>query len=212
MSRKLDQIEGNTTSLDLGQFVNRVNRLLESFVPEVFEVSQNDAFEYDEETILYYQDEGIIDRVGEGWGEFGYRQILQALLLKKLLVRGLPMRRIAFLMKEMDNSAYKRLLIGPIEGEGDVAIEEYYDDQFYEPGSSNHYLSPTSSVDDLVIEKASSSTSSISREDQFWLRLPILPGLEIHISNRFRLPRSESERRSVFKMIKMAIEQNQNRF
>lgn len=203
--RQLNQLEKNVTDLDLDRFVNRVNRLLETYVPEAYAVSREEAFEFDRETILYYQGEGIIDTPSQarGWNqEYGFRQILQALLLKKMLVRGLPLRRIAFLMTGMDNEVYKRLL------ERDLDEVEGFEIEPPRLAAQTHYRAePVREERYTEVWHEEPLSEPVSHQtEEYWRKVSVYPGLEIHISQNFRTPMSAMETKTILNQIQKVIE------
>ena len=98
----------------LAELLARVNELSESISPEPGEGSAKVKSYFSERSLRHYQTVGAIDPPAKSGriGLYGFRHLLQALLVRKLLWQRIPSDRIAGVMAGRSTDALKELLVG----------------------------------------------------------------------------------------------------
>lgn len=180
LKSRLEKIAENDPKMRLPGFVKRVNALTERFGPKHQQIDGRVTEEFTERTVRHYQSKGIIDPPEKEGKEaiYGFRHLLQALLIRKMLIRKIPADKIAEMLEDKENDVYIKLLTKGIE----MSVG---------PGTGQ------------VID--SDSDRSVTRGP--WLRLPVIPGLEIHIARGFQAPEGPEEFRAMMQKIGQTIRQ-----
>ncbi|HEX8149744.1 MAG TPA: MerR family transcriptional regulator [Pyrinomonadaceae bacterium] len=148
----------------------------------------------DERTVRYYLAEGLIPPAEEKQGTasvFGFRHLLQLLVVKKLQAEGLPIRAIRELVTGKTERQLERLL-GAEQGQasGSAARGEalsYLESLLQKSPSSPLPGSPPQARAPTAAPPA--SPSAPPRET--WARVELEPGLEVHVSDGYRAPEGE---------------------
>ncbi|HEX8190698.1 MAG TPA: MerR family transcriptional regulator [Pyrinomonadaceae bacterium] len=149
----------------------------------------------DERTVRYYLAEGLIPPADEKQGTasvFGFRHLLQLLVVKKLQAEGLPIRAIRELVTGKTERQLERLL-GTEQGQS--------------PGSSSRgealsYLEsllrkgPSAPLPSAPPPAAQAQPPALSgpppaSQRETWARVELEPGLEVHVSDGYRAPEGE---------------------
>jgi DNA-binding transcriptional MerR regulator len=150
----------------------------------------------DERTVRYYLAEGLLPQADEKQGTasvFGFRHLLQLLVVKKLQAEGLPIRAIRELVTGKTERQLERLL-GVEQGgaSGPAARGEAlsYLESLLQKGPS----APLPSSAPRPVQQAppaalSGSPSAAPRET--WARVELEPGLELHVSDGYHAPQGE---------------------
>ena len=113
---------------------------------------------FTERSFRHYQTLGCID-TPEKHGRlasYGFRHFVQALLIRRLLLDRVPSEQIAILLRGRDTAELEKMLLGGVE----ITAR---------PGSGGH--------DALSANSASELTES-------WIRVPVVPGVELHFSSK----------------------------
>jgi DNA-binding transcriptional MerR regulator len=115
---ELQDLEAIEWSLPAHDIVSWVNEAVARYLPQdESAASGRVSQEFTLRTLRYYQTLGCIDapqREGRAV-HYGFRQYLQALLVRKLLWERMPAERIAQLLKSRSTSEYKEMLLDGIE-------------------------------------------------------------------------------------------------
>jgi DNA-binding transcriptional MerR regulator len=157
----------------------------------------------DERTVRYYLTEGLIPPAEEKQGTasvFGFRHLLQLLVVKKLQAEGLPIRAIRELVTGKTERQLERLL--GVEGgraSGSAARGEalgYLESLLRKVPSSPL---PSSPPPPQAPPSALSGTPFAAPRET-WARVELEPGLEVHVSDGYRAPQGEGALRRLSQM------------
>ena len=96
--------------MKLSEFVDQCRKLIPLFAGKQVRYQVTDF--PDERTVRYYVQEGLIDRPARSGRNvlFSYRHLLQVIALKKLQTEYLPLKKIAEITQELDNTQLETLL------------------------------------------------------------------------------------------------------
>lgn len=103
--------------VSLTELVDWINQVAERFQPESVDRDARSSQNFTERSFRHYQTQGCIDapkRVGRS-AHYGFRQYLQALLIRKLLWERMSLEQISKSMVDKSNEDYKRMLFEDIE-------------------------------------------------------------------------------------------------
>ena len=150
----------------------------------------------DERTVRYYLAEGLIPTAEEKRGTasvFGFRHLLQLLVVKKLQAEGLPIRAIRELVTGKTERQLERLL-GVEQGQASGAAARgealSYLESLLRKSPSAPLPSAATPPQAFAPQSASlASPSAAPRET--WARVELEPGLELHVSDSYRAPQGE---------------------
>lgn len=92
----------------------RVNKVAELITPQPGEGSAKVKPHFTERSLRHYQTLGAIDPPAKAGrvGLYGYRHLLQALLVRKLLWQRIPADRISDILADRSNTSLNELLVG----------------------------------------------------------------------------------------------------
>lgn len=152
----------------------------------------------DERTIRYYLAEGLVSPAEEKQGTasvFGYRHLLQLLVVKKLQSEHLPIRKIRELVEVREVRELERLLGLERGASNKNEALSYLEKLLTKPAPPN----PVSSAGRLNFSSAAPlsmpqsaaappSSSITQSSGGAWERIEIEPGLELHIQGGYRPP------------------------
>ncbi|MDF1752393.1 MAG: MerR family transcriptional regulator [Verrucomicrobiales bacterium] len=180
LKERLETMEQNDPQMRLPEFVERVNKIAARFGPRQKDGDGRVTSEFTERTVRHYQSKGIIDPpVKEGKEAiYGYRQVLQALLVRKMLVRKISAERISDMLDGKENEVYLELLTKGIEMSVGPGTGEMID----------------SDTDPALVRGP-------------WIRIPVVPGLEVHIARGFEPPEGPEAFREMMQKIGQSIRQ-----
>ena len=148
----------------------------------------------DERTVRYYLAEGLIPPAEEKQGTasvFGFRHLLQLLVVKKLQAEHLPIRAIRELVAGKTERQLERLL--GVERESGGARSAAGGEALSYLESLLQKSGPTPPSQALMSQPSPAPPPSSPRET--WARVELEPGLEVHISDSYRAPQSEGSLR-----------------
>ena len=170
----------------------------------------------DERTIRYYLTEGLISPAEDKQGTasvFGYRHLLELLVVKKLQAEHLPIRKIRDLVGGRTERELERLL----GAEGGAAVKNealsYLEKLLTKPTTAPQ--SPTApqafrqmSVMESLASPASPAPQSpqVSSPGGTWSRVEIEPGLELHLHDQYQPPREAKGLRRLTQNLLRVIE------
>lgn len=149
----------------------------------------------DERTVRYYLAEGLIPSAEEKQGTasvFGFRHLLQLLVVKKLQAEGLPIRAIRELVMGKTERQLERLL-GTEQPQALGSATR---------GEALSYLAsllrkspsaplPGASLPSQAAPPSAPLAASSAASHATWARVEIEPGLELHVSDGYRAPQGE---------------------
>jgi DNA-binding transcriptional MerR regulator len=154
----------------------------------------------DERMIRYYLAESLISPAEDKQGTasvFGYRHLLQLLVVKKLQAEHLPIRKIRELVEGREARDLERLLGADHNGAGKNEALSYLEKLLTKPAGA----SPPRSARGIGFSSASlpgspqsvpvqqfSQSSSSSSGGGAWERIEIEPGLELHVHSSYQPP------------------------
>jgi DNA-binding transcriptional MerR regulator len=163
----------------------------------------------DERTVRYYLAEGLIPPAEEKQGTasvFGYRHLLQLLVVKKLQAEGLPIRAIRELVTGKTERQLERLL-GTEQGQSPGAPQSGargealgYLESLLRKGSSAPLPSAPPPTAAAQAPPPALMRSSPASPRQTWARVELEPGLELHVSDGYSAPQNEGALRRLSQM------------
>src|SRR3954470_6325294 len=162
----------------------------------------------DERAVRYYLAEGLIPPAEEKQGTasvFGFKHLLQLLVVKKLQAEGLPIRAIRELVTGKTERQLERLL-GTEQGQSPGAPQSgargealnYLTSLLHKSPSAPLPTAPPPLAAQAPTSSFSGSPTAAPRET--WARVELEPGLELHVSDAYRAPRDEGTMRRLSQM------------
>jgi DNA-binding transcriptional MerR regulator len=169
----------------------------------------------DGRTIRYYLTEGLLSPAEDKQGTasvFGYRHLLQLLVVKKLQSEHLPIRKIRDLVDGRTERELERLL----GAEGSVAVKNealsYLEKLLTKPTPVPIRAAPQMPQQAASMEAPPSLTQPPTQTPQpngglgTWARIEIEPGLELHVHDQYRAPREAKGLRKLTQSVLRVIE------
>ncbi|HKQ52188.1 MAG TPA: MerR family transcriptional regulator [Pyrinomonadaceae bacterium] len=165
----------------------------------------------DERTVRYYLTEGLVSPAEEKQGTasvFGYRHLLQLLVVKKLQAEHLPIRKIRDLVDGRTERELERLL----GAEGGAASKKnealnYLEQLLTKPAPPQRAQPPPArSVSPPTAPAPQSLSTSAGGAGGTWSRVELEPGLELHVHDQYRPPRETRGLRRLTQLILRVIE------
>lgn len=168
----------------------------------------------DERTVRYYLTEGLLSPADEKQGTasvFGYRHLLQLLVVKKLQAEHLPIRKIRDLVEGRTERELERLL----GAEGGAAAKKNEALSYLEkllmkpPAAQPSQPAPPAPRRAASIESLAQSAPqgrAASAVTGTWSRIELEPGLELHVHDQYRPPRDGRGLRRLTQFIMRVIE------
>ncbi|MBV9926159.1 MAG: MerR family transcriptional regulator [Acidobacteria bacterium] len=156
----------------------------------------------DERTVRYYLAEGLVPPAEEKQGTasvFGYRHLLQLLVVKKLQAEGLPIRAIRELVTGKTERQLEKLL-GAEQGQSTAQGEalSYLESLLRRAPSAPLPSAPPPAAQ---APPSGSLRSLAASPRETWARVELEPGLELHVSDGYRAPESEGALRRLSQLI-----------
>jgi DNA-binding transcriptional MerR regulator len=170
----------------------------------------------DERTIRYYLTEGLLSPAEDRQGTasvFGYKHLLQLLVVKKLQSEHLPIRKIRELVEGRSERQLERLLGGEDERAKNEALR-YLEALLTKaappkPAARIGPPKPPGALDSKARALAPSFRSPA--DASAWERIEIEPGLELHIRGDYRAPHEAQGRGHLAQLILQVIESHGRR-
>lgn len=168
----------------------------------------------DERTVRYYLTEGLVSPAENKQGTasvFGYRHLLQLLVVKKLQAEHLPIRKIRDLVEGRTERELERLL----GAEGGVAVNKNealsYLEQLLTKPPTAPQVTPTPQAARRVasiesVAQSAPQSMSASTGAGTWSRIELEPGLELHVHDQYRPPREAKGLRRLTQFIMRVVE------
>ncbi len=191
----LQQLARNNPSWSLEEFVQVANNLLPQFLP-----AQKGNTRVREEVtprlIRHYTTLGMLDEpLKDGrYAVYTYRHLLQILVVRRLLAEGFGANAIDRLATQRDNTELENLLAGGVQLSVSTANPALAYLQQIQKKQSSVPAAPAPPAPPM--ESANLKTDTTS-----WIRIEILPGLEIHVREDFGYPNSLSEQQNLLQYI-----------
>jgi DNA-binding transcriptional MerR regulator len=191
----LQQLAKNNPSWSLEEFVQVANNLLPQFLP-----AQKGNTRVREEVtprlIRHYTTLGMLDEpLKDGrYAVYTYRHLLQILVVRRLLAEGFGANAIDRLATQRDNTELENLLAGGVQLSVSTANPALAYLQQIQKKQSSVPAAPAPLAPPM--ESANLKTDTTS-----WIRIEILPGLEIHVREDFGYPNSLSEQQNLLQYI-----------
>ncbi|MBW4520068.1 MAG: MerR family transcriptional regulator [Scytolyngbya sp. HA4215-MV1] len=179
----------------LEEFVHIVNDYLPQFLPTQDAITRVQE-EVNPRLVRYYATQGLLDKPLKQGREvrYGYRHLLQLLIVRRLLMEGYTATTITRLVSSKSNTDLESLLQGGVQltvqtANPALAFLEQVQKRSSAPSA------PAPATKSLPLENTSPPDSTS------WQRLEILPGLEIHIREDFSYPNSHQEQQNLLHII-----------
>ena len=188
------RIPPNGWSLD--DLVAAANALLPEFLPAA-EDRPGAAGKVREEVnarlVRHYLSLGLLDENAREGREarYGFRHLLQLLLVRRLLTEGYPATVIARLITGKDDAELRALLQGGASVSATPANPAL---DFLARVRRRTGLSPAATPPSAAPPAPPAAALPDPASGVAWNRVELLPGLEIHVREGFRLPSSPHER------------------
>lgn len=198
--KTLQQIAQSDPSWSLEELVEIVNEFLPQFLPDE-KAHTRVREEVTSRLVRYYTGQGLLDEpLKEGReARYLYRHLLQLLLVRRLLVEGYGATAINTLARSRTNSELEALLQGGVQltiAPANPALGFLQQIQQRSPKSAAPPAPQT-----LPVPAASPAASPSSH----WIRLEILPGLELHVRSDFLLPATAQEQQNLLQHIMQTL-------
>jgi DNA-binding transcriptional MerR regulator len=178
----------------LEEFAELVNQLLPDFV----EVSGNNKVteRVNPRSIRNYTSLGLLDEPHKSgkYAQYTYRHLLQILAVKKLLAQGYGTTTIERLLAAKSDRELESLLMGGVELQVQTSNPAL---DYLERVRTRQQVA----VSPAVIAPKTSHRSTTGHSHSEWVRLEILPGLEIHIRSDFTVPTNTHEANDLYRSI-----------
>lgn len=175
----------------------------------------------DVRTIRFYTARGVLDKPLDYKGTralYGYRHLLELLVIKYLQSESLPIRKIREIIEGKDEQELEKLLWPLFEyesGEGREAIfllsarnkRSAYSREEARLLPPSRRFGPGEPPDFVLAYRVSEGL----KKSQKWSRYEIEPGLELHINEDYQPPGGPSEQKILLSQIKKIFENLQER-
>ena len=170
----------------------------------------------DERTVRYYLTEGLLSPAEEKQGTasvFGYRHLLQLLVVKKLQSEHLPIRKIRDLVDGRTERELERLL-GAEGGAASAKKNEalsYLEQLLTKPSAAPQSppapaASPRRAASVESLAQSAPQAPAASGGTGTWSRIELEPGLELHVHDQYRPPRDGRGLRRLTQLVMRVIE------
>lgn len=169
----------------------------------------------DERTIRYYLSEGLLSPAEEKQGTasvFGYRHLLQLLVVKKLQSEHLPIRKIRELVEGRAERDLERLL-GASEGAGTTRNDalRYLETLLTAPSASASRAPRAQAMPAAAAAPVQPTPPQQQPGAGTWQRIEIEPGLELHMRGDYQPPDEAKGLRRLARTVLRTIESHSQR-
>lgn len=188
---RLHSIAQTRPQWSLEDFVQVANDLLPQFLPPV---SAGRVEEVNPRLVRYYTTQQLLEKPLKQGREarYTYRHLLQLLVVRRLLTEGLSVSAIGNLVSTKSDRDLEALLQGGVQLTVEAANPALAFLQQIQSRSATPAALPSSA--NLPDDSTDSASAS-------WMRIEILPGLELHLREDFIYPSSPQEQHNVLQMI-----------
>lgn len=191
----LQQLSQSDAQWSLDEFVELINRLLPRFLPDSARGSRGQA-DLKPRLVRHYTSQGLVDKSVKAGKEarYSYRHLLQLLVVRRMMAEGYTAAAIDRFAIQQSNRELEALLEGGVQLTAEVANPAL---SFLQSLQQEEQSTPSPPA---KLRSASSPPQPLAESQ--WTRLSVLPGLEIHVREDFRVPRTQQERESLLKAIR----------
>lgn len=192
----LQQFAQRQPNWSLEELVQIANELLPQFLPEE-KAHTRVREEVTPRLVRYYTSQGLLDeplKVGRE-ARYTYRHLLQVLLVRRLLTEGYGASVINTLARSKQDSELEALLQGGVQltvAPANPALAFLQQIQQRQPDAARPVPQPPAPS-----PVAPSPLSPTPAPPSHWIRLEILPGLELHVRSDFVLPTTSQEQQNL---------------
>ena len=200
--QSLEHVARRNPQWSLEEFVEAVNQYLPQFLP----LSGTDARVQEAvnaRLVRHYASQGLIDKPLRAGREarYGYRHLLQLLLVRRLLMEGYSSTAIDRLAVEKTNDELEALLQGGIQLTLETANPALAFLQAVERRQeSGHRQRAVRKAPPSPQEQIAGAAASR------WTRIELMPGLEVQVRDDFVPPKSQFEWQSLFELLRRRLE------
>lgn len=198
---RLQQLSQENLTWTLDEFVQIANELLPQFLPNE-KAHTRVREEVSSRLIRHYASQKLLDeplKMGRE-ARYTYRHLLQVLFVRRLLIEGYGASAIDTLARSKNNEELEALLHGGVQltvSPANPALA--FLQQIQQRPSSN--LNPPKAAPapppPAPAPRAAAKTT--------WIRLEVLPGLELHVRSDFALPSTPQEQHNVLHHLFQAL-------
>ncbi len=167
----------------------------------------------DERTIRYYLSEGLIRPSDEKQGTasvFGYLQLLQLVVVKKLQAEHLPIKKIRELVNGKDEQQLESLLgvtASPRKRSDETEAKRYLESLLAPAMTLSGSVDRAKSRPPVRPMSPAAPTAPRMADDESvsWQRVEIEPGLELHIRSDYAPPTSSGRTKGLVERIRVLL-------
>lgn len=192
----LPELAQSNPTWSLEDFVCVINELLPQYLP-----AQSGNGKVREEMtprlVRHYTSLSMLDDPHKSgkYAVYTYRHLLQILVVRRLLTEGIGANAIDRLATQKDNAELENLLTGGVQ----LSVSPANPALAYLQQIQNKHSAVSASP--VMYPLPSPIPSPESNAASRWIRLEILPGLEVHVREDFNYPNSASELHSLVQYI-----------
>ncbi|OLP18250.1 MerR family transcriptional regulator [Leptolyngbya sp. 'hensonii'] len=190
----LKQFSELNPSWSLDEFVQTLNTLLPQFLPAQ-KAHSRVREEVTPRLVRYYAAQGLLDEALKEGREarYTYRHLLQMLVVRRLLTEGYGASAINTLTTARSNAELEALLEGGMQ----LTVTTANPALAYLQEIQQRQGMPAPQV----LAVPAQPSSQISLPTNRWIRLEVLPGLEVHVREDFTIPTSPQEQQNLLQHI-----------
>ena len=198
---KLQQLADSDQDWTLDEIAQQVNDWLPQILPPS-DAARRGTDDINPRLVRHYVSQGLVDkpqRIGREV-RYGYRHLLQLLVVRRLLAEGYTSGAIASLMTGQTNADLEALLQGGVQLTLEAANPALHFLQSLK--SSQTSSQPSSTPASLNRRQQAASTDS-----QTWSHLPVMPGVELLIRADVPLPKTSQEEAGFLQLVAQTLQQ-----
>ncbi|MBD2091408.1 MerR family transcriptional regulator [Microcoleus sp. FACHB-1515] len=204
--KTLQQLAQHNPNWSIDEFVQVTNDLLPQFLPNE-KVHTRVREEVTARLIRHYTSQGMLDEPLKTGREarYTYRHLLQGLLVRRLLTEGYGATAIDTLARSKTNSELEALLQGGVQlvvapaNPALAFLQQIQTQQAQKQPDVGRSPAPS-------LPPPAPSVPLPSPQSTQWVRLEILPGLELHVRTDFVLPSTTQEQQNLLqRMLQLLI-------
>ena len=192
----------------MDHLIQVANDLVPSFLPAT-PAGKRGQEPITERLVRFYMASGFVDR-GKREGKerrYGYRQLLQLLLLRRMVFEGHGLKAIAPILTAKSNEQLEELL------EGGLALQvQSANPALARLGITERHYQPTSPETpdaglSFFANAPQGEPTSRPAAPEHWTRMAVVPGLELHVRTDFVLTGTPQERDKLVEHLTNAVEE-----
>lgn len=211
----------------LEDFVDTANQLLPQFLPLSESRTESrleaerrgsEAEDINPRLVRYYASQGLLDKPLRQGREarYVYRHLLQLLVIRRLLMEGYSSTAIAPITSTRANTELEALLQGGVQltvEAANPALAYLNQIKARQPRAMDAPPMPPPAAPSPMARSAAGAYGEGGRSPQAphpessnWVRVELLPGLELHLRDDFQLPKSPHEQTRLLQLITQRLE------